>query len=117
MNDHVSIVLRQYLVNIPLFLVWTVGFGLALMNWRRSPKASGLMIGGVFVAFVTGVLGPLISLWESHLYSGGMSREDIQLVSLLAAIFLRFWEAVSWLLIIIAVTIALRRKPDFAQPA
>lgn len=116
MNDQIGYVLREYLISIPLFLVWLAGLGLAFINWRRSPKASGLMIGALLVAFVTAVLWPLFLVWRAHFYSSGMSRQEWDLINLLATVFMRFWEAVSWLLIIIAVIVALRRKPDAGQP-
>lgn len=54
-------VLLEFLVQMPLFLVWLVGFVLALMNLGRHPKIAFAVLGALALAMIASILSILAS--------------------------------------------------------
>src|SRR5579862_3043713 len=90
-------IVRQLLLESPLYIVYLVGFIFALVRWRRHPRASlltliGVLIAGftsLFFAVVYGVL-PEMDIDFEYFSVFGMARNLIDAVALafiVAAVF------------------------------
>lgn len=55
--------LGQYLVQIPVFIVWLVGIVLAVVYWRWHPKVSLLAFIALAAFLVTSLFGSALSMW------------------------------------------------------
>jgi heme A synthase len=66
-------VLSNILVQIPVYLAWIVGLILAVVTWRKHPRASLLTLIGLGMFFVQAVLGNVLSPWLQR----AMMRRDV----------------------------------------
>ncbi len=60
-------ILQSLAVQLPVFLAWLIGLGLAIARWQRYPRAARLMAAALTIFLVLGVLGavlqPLLIRW------------------------------------------------------
>ncbi|HUK90521.1 MAG TPA: hypothetical protein VLZ81_09000 [Blastocatellia bacterium] len=112
MNSSSSQLIGIYITALPLFVVWIVGFFVAILNWKRAPKVSLLVVAAVIIGFGTAVISPLLSIWVSGMYRTGLDRDKFQLVTIAVNAIMRLLESLSWILMLVAVFVAVRRKPQ-----
>ena len=112
MNSSSSQLIGIYITALPLFVVWIVGLFVAILNWKRAPKVSLLVVAAVIIGFGTAVISPLLSIWVSGMYRTGLDRDKFQLVTIAVNAIMRLLESLSWILMLVAVFVAVRRKPQ-----
>jgi len=103
-------VLPQLAYSIPLFLVWLVGFILAIITWKKHAKASLLTMIAMVIFTINQVISTLLSFLPVYLHNmSGMKISTIGTITLIANIVLIVFATVAWILLILALF--LRRKP------
>jgi hypothetical protein len=54
--------LTGFLNQLPVYLVWLAGIVLALVNWRRHPRVSLLLLIAMVLFFLDAAIGPVLNL-------------------------------------------------------
>lgn len=71
-----------YLTQLPVYLVWIGGMLMAVVNWRRNPRAAQLTLVALFIFFMTSIGGTAISTWlPLTLHARGMAAQQMGIVS------------------------------------
>jgi cobalamin biosynthesis protein CobD/CbiB len=100
--------ITAFLMNIPLYIVLLVGMGMAVVNWGKSPKVSVLSIAALAVGLGVALAGPASSFLMDSLHRNGTSWEQVSYMEVGINLVLRLCQAVSWILILVALSISLR---------
>jgi hypothetical protein len=94
-------------IQAPLLLSLLVGVVLAVAFWRRSPRASGLALGGFVMALVASLVGNAPNIATITL---GLSAAQIQPYLMAISLATAVWRGASYLLLLLAVYADRRRE-------
>jgi len=109
MNNFGSILLNSFLpnlaTNLPLIIILLVGFVMALVRWRKNPRASLLIVIATDLALIVSVLSIATS---SFLFYLGyevfyLDFGTVNIIFQVTTVILNLMMAVSWVLMFIAV--------------
>jgi hypothetical protein len=98
-----SQILIPFLVRLPLFLLWLVGIGIAILRWRYHPRVSMSVILGFMILSFAACVGLLIVALLPQLmrdFSG--NRTIINFIFLIQRIG-PFIELAGWILVLVAI--------------
>ncbi|MEW6086167.1 MAG: hypothetical protein AB1607_16380 [Chloroflexota bacterium] len=111
-----SDVLRPLLYRLPLFLLWFVGFVLALIRWKRHPRNSLFALIGIFVlsfsTFFATLFPPLLGELMKE-FSDNRTFAEFILASMRVFPFL---DALAWIFILLAIFSARKTEPKQETP-
>lgn len=111
-----SAILTVYAAQIPFYLVWLVGLILAIVFWKKQPKASLLAVIGLAGIFILNVVGTYTSTFLSmNLYESGMSTREIGIAMGIRTIVFNILGASFWGLIIASIFVGRKRAPEMPQ--
>jgi hypothetical protein len=65
-----SILLSQFAVQVPLYVVWVIGIVLAVVRWRRHPRVSLLLLVALVALLLTSLGLTLLRAWATHQMAG-----------------------------------------------
>jgi cytochrome bd-type quinol oxidase subunit 2 len=98
-----SDILKPFLYRLPLFIIWLVGFALAIIRWKRNGRASLFALIGIFVlsfsTFFSTLFPPLLSQLMKD-FSDNRTLVDFILSSMRVFPFL---DAIAWAFILLAI--------------
>jgi uncharacterized membrane protein len=97
--------LGVYFIQLPIFIAWLVGIMLAIINWRRYPRASLLtslsLILFIFLALVSPVINDRLPILLRAWFGFPFRQEAV------ISVFIGFIEsivrAIAWLLLFVAM--------------
>jgi len=69
------------LLQLPLYLVWLAGIGLALIRRQRHPRASLLALIGIGMLLASSVLSTIVSFGLPLLYEAGAVRGGVAMLA------------------------------------
>lgn len=93
-----------YLTQLPVYLVWIVGILLAIINWRRHPRAAQLTLAALFIFFMTSIGGTAISSWLPFtLHARGMAARQMGIVSAIINIIRALFNAFAFGILFAAI--------------
>ncbi len=97
--------LLTLVVYIPLYITWLVGVIVAVVNWKRAPKASLFTVIAVAVMFLMNVFRQMFSinfpLWASR--QGNMPMSQIAIIMAVIGFIETLLAAGCWGLIFAAI--------------
>jgi FtsH-binding integral membrane protein len=67
MKDYFFGFLSILATNIPIYLIWVVGFILAVIRWRRHPEVSSLVLFALLVLFTLSIASAMQSMLPIYL--------------------------------------------------
>jgi hypothetical protein len=67
MKDYFIGFLSILATNIPIYLIWVVGFILAVIRWRRHPEVSSLVLFALLVLFTLSIASAMQSMLPIYL--------------------------------------------------
>jgi hypothetical protein len=81
MDTQVSSTLITLALDTPLYIAWLVGLILAIVYWKKMPKASLLTIIAIGILFLISIAGQVFSLnFPILAHKNGLSYEKIGVV-------------------------------------
>lgn len=99
MEPFAGLFISNYLYQIPVFIVWIAGLGIAIARWQRHPRTSMLLTVALIIFLARGIIAPALSFALVHseigLMRSGLVQGVVALISALAA-------AVGWTLVLMA---------------
>jgi hypothetical protein len=81
MDTRIIATLTVLATSTPIYIAWLVGLILAIVNWKKMPKASLLTVIAIVILFLAGVAGQVFSLnYPITAHESGLSYAKISLV-------------------------------------
>ncbi len=115
MVTRLSTILTVYAVQLPFYLVWLVGIILAIVFWKKHPKASLLATIGLAGILILNIISVYTTTFLSmDLYKQGMSTANIGLAMGIRTIVFNILGAGCWGLIITSIFVG--RKQAAVMP-
>jgi hypothetical protein len=100
----ISAVLASLLFQSPILLVWFAGFILALVYWRRHPRASLFTIIALVIFLVETLVDTYLNLWlPFQLSERNIAAGQIGQIYMVKGIVTSIIGAVAWGLIVAAI--------------
>ncbi len=94
----------NYLLEIPLLVVWGVGCALAIRNWDTHPKAARLTLVALGIIIIQSLIGVALNTWlPAYLLSRGMSAARMGIVLSIRGGVGTIIAAIAWGLLIAAI--------------
>jgi hypothetical protein len=104
MGEVVLASLGQYLIRIPVFLVWVVGIVLAVITWSKHAKVSLLTIIAIVTFGVLGLISNTLSVWlPLRMHDYGWTPSRIGMILTVVGVVQSLVSAVLWGLLIAAI--------------
>jgi hypothetical protein len=97
-----SQVVRWLACEFPVFLVWAAGIIIAISRWRRHPRVSMLVVGGLALHLAANVLHVCASVLIPYVLASG-DRDHIMVAYSVIQIVFAGLYAVAWGMILLAV--------------
>ncbi|HHX45701.1 MAG TPA: hypothetical protein GX714_17230 [Chloroflexi bacterium] len=94
-----STLIAGLLTQVAMLAVWAVGLLLAVIRWRRHPRASALLVAGLVVHLFLSVVGIGLNValpWLVHSGSGARVGVILQIVTVVRSLI----GAVGWGLVL-----------------
>jgi hypothetical protein len=96
--------ISAYLTQLPVYLVWVIGIGLAIVSWRRHPGAAQLTLAALFIFFMTSIGGTAISSWlPLTLHARGMAAQQMGIVSAIISVIRAIFNAFAFGILFAAI--------------
>ncbi|MEJ2351112.1 MAG: hypothetical protein P8Y03_15110 [Anaerolineales bacterium] len=93
-----------YLTQLPVYLAWLAGIVLAIINWKRHPRAAQLTLAAVFIFFITSIGGTAISSWlPLTLHARGMAARQMGIVLAIINIIRALFNALAFGILFAAI--------------
>ena len=116
MAPRLSIILGVYVFQIPFYLVWLAGLILAIVFWKRHPKASLLAVIGLAGIFLLNVISVYTSTFLSmDLYTKGLSTVEIGRTLSIRTIVSNILTAGCWGLVIASIFVGRKQASVIPQ--
>jgi hypothetical protein len=104
MDTRIIATLTVLAVSIPIYIVWLVGLILAIVNWKKMPKASLLTVIAIVILFLAGVAGQVFSLnYPIMAHESGLSYAKIGLVTAIVGIANVLLTTACWGMLLAAI--------------
>lgn len=111
-SDTILPTLVSYLMQLPIFLVWLVGFVLAFVYWGRYPRVSLLTLIGLTIFLIETLANTYLSLWLPIMLSQrGITTAQIGVILTGKGIVTALVDAIGWGLIVAAIFSGRRINP------
>ena len=111
-----SAIVAVFAAQLPFYLVWLVGLILAIVFWKKQPKASLLAVLGLAGIFILNVLSIYINTFLSmDLYKSGMTAAEVGRAMALRTIVFNILGAGFWGMIISSIFVDRKRTPEMPQ--
>jgi hypothetical protein len=93
-----------YFTQLPLYLVWLVGIGLAIARWERQPRVSLFTLIALAILLVTSVVSAYISVQMTVSFvEWGWSSAKIGIFFTVYRIIHAMLETIAFVLLLIAI--------------
>ena len=103
-SDMILPTLASLLIQSPILLVWLAGFILALVYWRRHPRASLFTVIALVIFLVETLVDTYLNLWLPLMLSErGMGAVQLGQIYMIKGILTAIIGAVAWGLIVAAI--------------
>jgi hypothetical protein len=104
MDTRIIATLTVLATSTPIYIVWLVGLILAIVNWKKMPKASLLTIIAIVILFLAGVAGQVFSLnYPIMANDSGLSYAKIGLVMAIVGIANVLLTTACWGMLLAAI--------------
>jgi hypothetical protein len=107
----ITTILTNMAIHIPLYLVWLVGFILAIVTWKRNLQPSLFAILGIASMFVFDLISIYMITVPMRLSGKGYPATNIAMVMSIANVALTILKAGGWGLLLAAVFVGRKRQP------
>ncbi|MFP4345427.1 MAG: hypothetical protein ACLFU8_12100 [Anaerolineales bacterium] len=96
--------LGQYLLLLPLIIVWIVGIVIALTSWQKHPQISLYAVIGLGLLLLRGLVVTGVNVWlPISMYRRGMDVTRIGVISTVVGVVSALVASVGWVLILLAI--------------
>ncbi len=91
-------VLTQFLLQIPLYVVWLVGAILCIIRWRQHPSVSLLALVAILLFFLLSIVGTLTAYLLPIIWRGSLAP-----LTAIRGIVQVFGNMIGWMLLLAAI--------------
>lgn len=96
--------LGQYLLLLPLVIIWIVGIVIAITSWRKHPQISLYAVIGLGLLLLRGLFVTGANVWlPISMYERGMAVGRIGVITTMVGVLSALVASVGWVLILLAI--------------
>jgi hypothetical protein len=104
MEETMISTLAQYLIQIPVLLVWLAGIVLSIVHWRKHSRVSLLTLIAIVAFLVQSLVGNALTLWlPITLMERGWAAGQMGVIFAAMGIVQSLVSAVLWGLLLVAI--------------
>ena len=97
-------ILSILIVQLPLILVWVIGLVLAIIRWKRHPRASLFTLIAITGLMILSLAGSLLSVWlPVMIRTGGWDVSRIGVINTAVGFVRSLLAAILWGLLLAAI--------------
>jgi hypothetical protein len=106
-------ILRPFLNRLPLFILWFIGFVLAIVRWKRNGRASLFALIGIFILSISTFFYTLFPSLLNELAKDYSENRNIMRFIFSSMSVIPFLDTLGWIFVLLAIFSG--RKPEPKQ--
>ncbi|NPV07677.1 MAG: hypothetical protein HPY83_06900 [Anaerolineae bacterium] len=92
--------LSNYVMRLPLLLLWLIAVIIALARWRQMPRVAPLVMLGLLIALLDAVVGGIVSTWLPMSLAQTAGPQRLALLTSVLTLVRSSVQAVAWGLVL-----------------